>query len=287
LSLGIEAQRWYTYTPAYKSIVTGGKVALTRQRSSRTRWSISLQHERNTSSILLSPENLGASYADLIALGLDPTTGTQEGTLSAIGADWQRTTADNALNARRGYQVAGHIEKAGGILPGTFNYFAASADARHYLPIGKRLVAANRIQVGNIRPAAYDPKLVPFSKKYFLGGASSVRGWGRYEVSPLGGSGLPIGGNSLFAFSTELRAALRGKLGGVLFLDGGNVWKDLRDVHLGDIRYAAGTGLRYQTPVGPIRLDFGYQLNRIDGLLVNGAPEVRHWRVHFSIGQAF
>ena len=51
--------------------------------------------------------------------------------------------------------------------------------------------------------------------------------------------------------------------------------------------YAAGPGLRYLTPVGPARIDFGYQLNRIPGLLVNGEPEARHWRIHFSIGQAF
>jgi len=48
-----------------------------------------------------------------------------------------------------------------------------------------------------------------------------------------------------------------------------------------------GPGLRYQTPIGPIRFDVGYQLNRIPGLLINGEPETRRWRIHFSIGQAF
>ena len=67
---------------------------------------------------------------------------------------------------------------------------------------------------------------MPFAKKYFLGGATSIRGWGRYEISPLSGSGFPIGGNSLFAFSSELRAVLAGNLGGVLFFDAGNVWTD-------------------------------------------------------------
>ena len=51
--------------------------------------------------------------------------------------------------------------------------------------------------------------------------------------------------------------------------------------------YAAGPGFRYLTPVGPARIDFGYQLNRIPNLRVNGNPEGRHWRIHFSIGQAF
>jgi outer membrane protein insertion porin family/translocation and assembly module TamA len=287
LSLGGEGQRWYTYTPAYQSIVTGAKLALTHQSSSRMSWTVSLSSERNTSAITPKALEDPKLYADLIALGLDPVTGKQEGTLGAFGADWQRSTTDNALNARRGYQLAFHAEEAGRILPGAFNYYAFSADVRHFLPLGPRMVAASRIQLGNIHAAGDDPKQVPFSKKYFLGGASSLRGWGRYEVSPLGGSGLPIGGNSMFAFSTEMRAALRGKIGGVVFLDAGDVWADHRSVALGDLRYAVGTGLRYETPVGPVRLDFGYQLNPIDGLQVNGAPELRHWRVHFSIGQAF
>jgi outer membrane protein insertion porin family/translocation and assembly module TamA len=54
-----------------------------------------------------------------------------------------------------------------------------------------------------------------------------------------------------------------------------------------DLRYAVGPGLRYQTPVGPIRFDVGYQLNPIPGLVVNGKPQTRRFRVHFSIGQAF
>jgi outer membrane translocation and assembly module TamA len=98
---------------------------------------------------------------------------------------------------------------------------------------------------------------------------------------------LPIGGNSLLAFSSELRVPLRGRLEGVTFLDGGNVWANAGGVQLADLRYAAGGGLRYQTPVGPVRLDVGYQLNPIPGLLVNGDPQTRRWRVHFSVGQAF
>jgi outer membrane protein insertion porin family/translocation and assembly module TamA len=222
----------------------------------------------------------------LIALGLNPVTGEQNGTLNALGVDLQHSTADNPLNARRGYQVAFHAEQAGRIVPGTFTYTAVSVDGRHYLPIGKNIVVATRLQIGNIQPAGADETNVPFSKRYFLGGATSVRGWGRFEISPLD-SGLPIGGDSLLAASSELRTALRGNLSGVLFVDAGNVWAGSWAQNVGDLRYAVGPGLRYQTPVGPIRLDFGYQLNPIPDLIVNGAPEQRHWRVHFSIGQAF
>jgi outer membrane protein assembly complex protein YaeT len=287
LSLGGEGQHWYTYTPAYRSVVTGAKVSVTRRPSARVSWSVSYTNERNSSQISDEALNDPSLRGDLIALGLDPVTGMQDGTLNALGFDYLRSTADNVLNARRGYQVAFHIEQAGRFLPGAFNYLGVSIDGRHYLPVGDRLVLASRLQFGNIDPAEDIPGNVPFGKKYFLGGATSLRGWGRYEVSPLSSTGLPIGGNTLISFSTELRPNLTRNLGGVLFLDGGNVWSDLKDVQLGTLRYAVGTGLRYLTPVGPIRLDFGYQLNPIEGLVVNGEPERRHWRLHFSIGQAF
>jgi outer membrane translocation and assembly module TamA len=155
------------------------------------------------------------------------------------------------------------------------------------LPIKESIVVANRVLVGNIDQAGEDPANVPFSKKFFLGGASSIRGWGRYEISPLSGGGNPLGGNSMFMFSSELRAVIRGNLGGVLFLDGGNVWESGWTVRFDDLRYAVGPGVRYLTPVGPVRFDVGWQLNPIPGLLVDGEPQSRAWRMHFSIGQAF
>ena len=77
-----------------------------------------------------------------------------------------------------------------------------------------------------------------------------------------------------------------GKLGGVAFVDFGNVSDRSLSIPT-SLVYAAGPGLRYLTPVGPARIDFGYQLNRIPNLKVNGQPETRAWRIHFSIGQAF
>jgi outer membrane protein insertion porin family len=245
-----------------------------------------MTNEHDSSSIASDVLNDPTLRNDLIALGLDPTTGEQNGTLNAFGFDLQRSTADNLLNAHRGYQIAVHTEAAGRLLPGTFNYYGVTLDVRHYVPFGEKVVLASRGLLGNIRPVGLDQVNVPFSKKFFLGGATTIRGWGRYEVSPLSG-GVPIGGDSMFAFSEEIRALLVGKFGMVLFLDAGNVWADSGGIRLDDLRYAVGPGLRYQTPIGPIRFDFGYQLNPIPGLLVNGSPQTRQWRLHFSIGQAY
>ena len=86
------------------------------------------------------------------------------------------------------------------------------------------MVLANSLQLGTI-DALGDSSAVPFFKRYFLGGATSIRGWGRFEVSPLSGFGLPIGGLSMFEGSTEIRKPLFGKLGAVGFFDFGNVPK--------------------------------------------------------------
>jgi outer membrane translocation and assembly module TamA len=87
--------------------------------------------------------------------------------------------------------------------------------------------------------------------------------------------------------SAELRVPLWGKFGAVAFFDYGNVWSSVSDMDVSDLRRAVGPGLRYTTPIGPMRFDVGYQLNPIDGLLVNGEPQKRRFRLHFSIGQAF
>ncbi len=285
-SLGVEAQQWYTYTPAYRSAVAGAKVTVTHRQNQHTSWAASVTSEHDSSLITEDAFNNVALRNSLISLGLDPTTREQNGTLNALGFDFQHSTADSPLNARRGYQLALHAEEAGRLVPGSFSYYAASADARHYLPITDTIVVASRLQIGNIRPVGNEPANVPFGKKYFLGGATSVRGWGRYEVGPLV-AGQPIGGNSMIAFSEELRATLRGNIGGVLFLDAGNVWAESLGFKFGELRYAIGPGLRYQTPVGPIRFDLGYQLNPTPELIVNGSPQIRRFRLHFSIGQAF
>jgi outer membrane protein insertion porin family/translocation and assembly module TamA len=150
-------------------------------------------------------------------------------------------------------------------------------------------VLAVRARGGSVAAlgTADQDEVVPFYKRYFLGGATTLRGWGRYDVAPLDSTGEPIGGQTVLNFSTELRFPIKGRFSGVLFLDGGNVWVDPWAFNLNDMRYDVGPGLRYNTPIGPVRLDVGYQLNPIPGLILDGKPQSRQFRVHFSIGQAF
>ena len=223
--------------------------------------------------------------AQRIALGLDPDTGRASGTLGAIDLDVERTALDDALNPHSGTVLTLHLLDAARALHGSYHFQEVMAEGRAFLPMGSTVVLANRARIGSLFAASVED--MPFSARYFLGGSTSVRGWGRFEISPLDPQGLPIGGRSLVELSSELRFPISGKLHGVAFLDAGRVGADSNDYGFGDLRYAVGPGLRYLTPIGPVRVDLGIQLNPIPGLLINGVPERRRWRLHFSIGQAF
>jgi outer membrane protein assembly complex protein YaeT len=286
LSLRLEAQRWHASEPVYTANTTGGRVVLKFQRNPRQFFTVSLINEYQDSTVEEEALNDPSIRNDLISLGLDPRTGQTKGTVGGVAFDFTRRTTNNVIDARRGYVLSGHIEQAGDWMWGTYNYLSVSAEGRYYHSVARRFVLAQRVNVGGLDPMDNIDANVPFHKRFFLGGASSNRGWGRFEVSPLD-AGNPIGGLSMFDASSEGRFPVAGKLGGVVFLDYSNVWRERWAIDLNDLRYAVGAGVRYQTPIGPARFDFGYQLNPIDELLVNGEPQQRRWRVHFSIGQAF
>jgi outer membrane protein assembly complex protein YaeT len=286
-SISFEGQTWQAAEPVYSLNTVGGRATLRHQANSQNMWAVSLINEFQRSTIEAEALEDLALRDELIALGLDPRDGTSTGTLGAIAFDISRNTTTNLLDARSGYVLSAHLEQAGKWLAGTWDYHSITAEGRHYFSAGRRLVVANRLRVGTIDAIGSIEGNVPFYKRFFLGGSSSIRGWGRFEVGPTSGFGLPIGGHTMFEGSSEVRLPLTGKFGAVAFADFGNVWAQPWDFNPGDLRYAVGPGLRYLTPIGPARVDFGYQLTPIENLRVNGEPERRQWRVHFSIGQAF
>jgi outer membrane protein assembly complex protein YaeT len=286
-SLRFEGVAWQAREPVYAQDTFGGRAILRHQANQQNSWSLSLINEFQKSIIADAALQDSTIRNDLIALGLDPRDGATRGTVGALAVDVSRNTTGNLLDAHRGYSASAHVEQAGRFMWGTYNYLTAQGDVRHYLSVANRLVIANRLNLGSIRPQGNEDQNVPFGKRLFLGGATSIRGWGRFEVSPLDEFGFPIGGLSMLEGSSEVRMPVWGKLGMVGFFDYGNAWPEAWHFDLGDLRYAVGPGLRYQTPIGPARIDLGYQLNPIEGLMVNGQEQQRRWRVHFSIGQAF
>ena len=294
-SLFLTGQSWHRNEPAYTLNTNGGRVTVERTLprpgafSRRTASSsISLTYTDEFQSYQITEEALHdpTFLKTLIALGLDPLNGTARGLLSSVDLDYHRTTADNTLNAKTGYTVDGHLENAGGPLQGDYRFVEGIGEGRFYATLGKSAVLAFKARAGSIGAPSGDNLAVPFYRRYWLGGATSLRGWGRFDVAPLF-DGIPIGGHTMIESSAELRAPVVGNLSAVVFMDAGNVWNNAWDFKVNDLLSDVGPGLRYMTPIGPIRFDFGYQLKRIPGLLIDGKPEAHRYRFHFSIGQAF
>lgn len=293
LAIEASASSWWTSETVYTSDVTGGRIGLsyrigedaTRQgaRSPADVIRVSYLVERVRSTV--RPEVLGdlTNIETLIALGLDPVDGQSRGTKAAIAIQYERASVNNLANPTRGYGLGASWEEARPGLGGTFDYRKLAVEGRAYLPAGPTVLAA-RLRTGTI--VAQTDADAPFSERYFLGGSSSLRGWGRYQVSP-SVDGIPVGGRTVLDSSLEWRMPLRGALGGVVFVDAGNVWSGSLAARTHGLRADTGVGLRYSTPIGIVRADIGYQLTPIDDLIVNGEAEDRPWRLHLSIGQAF
>ena len=202
-----------------------------------------------------------------------------------------------------------------------------------YHRLGRSFILARTLQVGLIAPrgAAQSPSTdfdsastpdqrIPLSERFFGGGANSHRGFPVNQAGPRDPTtGFPIGGGALFVNSFELRFPLIGEnIGGVLFHDAGNIYSRFRRISFRSrqesitadgktvgyefdyMAHAVGFGLRYRTPVGPLRLDLGYSLNppRFIGFegsreeLLTGGGMISNQRLsslqfHFSLGQRF
>jgi translocation and assembly module TamA len=120
---------------------------------------------------------------------------------------------------------------------------------------------------------------VPAPRRLYVGGGGSVRGYQSQMVGPLDAQNDPVGGRSALELGAEVRARIQGDIGGVAFVDAGAVSRDVVLDFGAGLRYATGVGLRYYSPVGPIRLDVAFPLNPRD---VDNTFEA-----YFSIGQAF
>ena len=128
---------------------------------------------------------------------------------------------------------------------------------------------------------------LPVSERFFAGGDTTVRGFALDrlgDIETIDKDGFPKGGHGLIVLNAELRIPVGRGIGAVGFFDAGNVFANAGDVSLGKVRGTVGMGIRYQSPIGPIRVDLGMKLDRRQ--LENGSRE-RLTALHVSIGQAF
>jgi outer membrane protein insertion porin family len=192
------------------------------------------------------------------------------------GLEWN--SRDDNLNPTRGELLRAKIDHSNTSLLSDVNFAKLTLEGRYYLQLLWRTVFATRLKVGGIEPYS-ETKDVPSNVRFFAGGPGSVRGFSLNRVGPLDASGNPLGGSSLLEGSVELRFPLTDSVSGALFVDFGNVWSTPFTYRLDDLRYAVGPGIRYLTPVGPLRLDIGFIIDRRES--------ENFGRVEFSIGQAF
>ena len=209
--------------------------------------------------------------------GFDPAI-AEDNTLLIQFVEVQWNTSDSLLNPSRGLVLRGRIEHSNTALVSDVSFVKVVLEGRHYAPLWDHVILATRLKVGGIEPYGGATE-VPFNVRFFAGGAGSVRGFPLNRLGPENKNGDPVGGMSLIEGSVELRFPLFGDLGGVLFMDTGNVFLSPFTYRLDELRYAVGPGIRYNTPVGPVRLDVG--------IIIDRRPGDQWGRIEFSIGQAF
>ncbi|MBK8230166.1 MAG: BamA/TamA family outer membrane protein [Candidatus Eisenbacteria bacterium] len=233
--------------------------------------------------------------------GVDPRF-----TSRTFAVDWSDDRRDSPFDASTGQFPQLQTEFAGGLLGGDLDYGKYVAVWRGYQRRNSAWVLAGRVMGGYIAPygrgSASDDSIgqrIPFSTRFRLGGSGTVRGYGESEVGAVNAGGDPVGGLAMGLANVELRFPIYRLLRGVIFADAGNTWtdpdqfklsrfveglemdeKDDARARLG-IFSSVGLGLRYLSPVGPVRVDYGVQIG--SGRSLTGKNE----ELHVGLGQAF
>ena len=172
-----------------------------------------------------------------------------------------RSTVDNRLNATSGTLVEIDAASSVSALGSDEDFLRYTLDARGYFALLKTVVALRGV-LGTIQNLGdTDAEDIPLVERFYSGGSNSMRGFGYRDLSPKDANGDPIGGSSLIEGNLEWRIPIWGPVGIVGFLDAAQVDPEPWKFRVDDLLYAAGTGLRYMTPAGPLRVDFGWRLN--------------------------
>lgn len=195
--------------------------------------------------------------------------------LVALPATLAYDGSDDLLDPSRGFRISGRLSPEAS-LEANFLYARARIDGSAYLPLGGRTVVAGRIALGAIAGASRVS--VPPSRRWYVGGGGSVRGYGFQDVGPKDADGDPVGGRSFTELAAEIRFRITDTIGIVPFFDAGALYTTSYP-ELGGFQYGAGIGARYYSSFGPIRLDVATPINGR-----RGDPDVA---IYVSIGQAF
>jgi outer membrane protein insertion porin family len=231
--------------PGYDARTYGGKITIGRRLSPFTKLSQSYRYENTRlSNIKISEQELD----------IDPKIRSLILTLS-------HDTRDNLFNSQKGIYISWSNELAGSFLKGSNTFVRSILIAKHFRPLGRESVLGSAFEIGWMDSFGSDEE-VPLNERFYSGGPTSLRGFGYQLVGPLDAEGEPIGGKFRIVWNVlELRRSIYKIFGGAVFVDAGNVWPDIKSVHLEDIRVDAGLGLRLNSPIGIARLDYGFNID--------------------------
>lgn len=210
--------------------------------------------------------------------------GLSEYTVDSIGATASLDLRDNPVSPTRGLIVGATGDMASKSFGGDLNYVRATGRATYFLPVTKKTLFVVGLRVGVIQPfgatagSVYqntdnDPKtpgvkvgqILPIDERFFLGGSTTVRSFPERTLGPYDPrSKQPIGGDAYTIFNAEYQFPLLpsvADLKGAVFFDAGNLRTRAQDLGFSDERYGIGLGIRYNLPIGPLRLDYGVNPN--------------------------
>lgn len=191
--------------------------------------------------------------------------------------EWDRS--DNLLDPSAGGRLRVENEPFVDVIGNGLLFNKSRVDYAHYLEVVRepQIVLAGRTALGAM---VGEPRsAIPANLRFYAGGGGSVRGFGYQLAGQLNDRHEPIGGRSLFELSGEVRVRITETIGAVAFVDSGTVYSSQVPDFSETLRFGAGPGLRYFSPIGPLRLDVGFPLNPRDS--------DDTWQLYISIGQAF
>lgn len=177
--------------------------------------------------------------------------------LFAIGGDRR----DNPLRPRNGYRWSAQVELADPRLGSQATYQRSEVAAGYHTRWGGSRWIHAGVSHGVITTAGANDVSLPVNKRFFPGGDSSIRGYKRGQAAPRGADGLFVGAKSVLLVNLELEQAVTPNWSAVVFWDGLGMAESLRDYPMRDRLHTAGAGVRYQTLIGPLRLEYGRNLN--------------------------
>lgn len=226
----------------------------------------------------LLPSLIGSAGIAVVRANVQSIFGNENYMLLGAPVNFRRDTTDNLLDPTVGSRQIVSLTPFHSLAGRDLNFVTSRLEERlyHRLDSDGHVVLAGFGAFGSILGASLDA--LPADTRLYAGGAGSVRGYGYQRAGPIGPDNVPLGGVSSVELGVELRYRITDTIGLVPFVEGGNVYPRILPNSI-KLFYGGGLGLRYYTPIGPVRLDLATPFERRPG----DSPI----QVYISLGQAF